>query len=171
MTHRRLTLYLFIVALILLLEERQVPPPSMCTRPIQSSPLNTGITVNTGDWLTISSNPADTWVLGPDGPPSRTCNADGLTAYGYYTYGSSSFLYGAMVAKIGSAGSFFLVGTNYGPQQLTTGGTLYLMNWDSNTSDNSGFITAAVNTVPVPPSLLLLGSGLLGLAIMRFRKV
>lgn len=136
-----------------------------------TNPQDTGIDVTAGQILTISSGLDDTWSLGPETPSSRTCNADGIppSYYGQFTYGGFTANYGAMVGQI-DAGSFFLVGSSYGPVNLSQSGRLYLVCWDSNYSDNSGLITANVNVIPIPASVLLLGSGLLGLGLLGWRR-
>jgi hypothetical protein len=136
-----------------------------------ASPLDTGVQVNVGDWLTITVDPNQKWDLGVGNsiPFSRICNADGLPDYGNPNINGYPFLYGTMVGTIDSS-YYFAVGTNFGTQQVTQTGTLKLMCWDSEYSDNGGFITATINAVPIPPTALLLGSGLAGLGLLRFRK-
>jgi hypothetical protein len=132
--------------------------------------LATGINLTAGDPFQITVDPEDTWSLGNSDPSSRESTADGLPAYGNFDFGSFSALYGTLVGRIG-AGDFFLIGTSFiGPANST--GELLLYNWDSNTSDNTGSLLAQVTTdegvnVPLPPALLLLGSGLLGLGAAR----
>ena len=129
-----------------------------------SDPVNTGIDLVVGDKLKITVDADDTWVLGD--PPGRTCNADGTTYYPAYTYGGYTFNYGTMVGQI-DTGPYFKVGIAFGTQTVSTSGRLYLMDWDYPVSDNSGKITANVEVVPLPPTALLLGSGLLGLGLLR----
>ena len=71
-------------------------------------------------------------------------------------------------------GHFFVVGTNFGSQVMDWTGDLELMCWDSYYDDNSGSIDAEVclySNVPLPPTAILLGTGLFGLlCCRRFRK-
>jgi hypothetical protein len=137
------------------------------------NPLDTGIDLFAGDLLTINVALDDLWSAGA-GP--RISNADGLYNFPEYTYDGFSFRYGSLVGRIG-AGDYFFVGTSYNATVAETG-SLFLMYWDSNYYDNFEYITAAitaeigVNAIPEPGSSLLLGSGLLGLLIMKrkYRK-
>ena len=128
---------------------------------LMKNPLNTGIHLNAGDFLSVTVDPSDMWSAG-SGP--RVSNADGLGNpyggnYGYYSNGSSSFLYGSLIGKIGSGGYFF-VGTSF-HNYVPNSGDLILLYWDSNYYDNFGYVTAEIDVNPVPePStmaLLLLG--------------
>jgi hypothetical protein len=136
-----------------------------------ANPLDTGINVTAGQILTITCNPADDWsIYTPD--PAYSCNANGMLVEGkQYTDPVSSYTanYGAMVGKIDN-GPYFLVGTSYGPTTVGLSGLLYLICWDGRYDDNSGFITADVNVVPIPASALLLGSGLMSLGLLGWRR-
>lgn len=144
-----------------------------------TNPQDTGIEVTAGQVLRITSDPGDTWSLGPtydvDGKDLRTCNAAGIpketSVWGQYTYDGLTFNYGAMVGKIGENGAFFLVGTEYGPVTLASSGRLYLLCWDDvNYKDNTESIRANINVAPLPASALLLGSGLVGLGFLGWRR-
>jgi len=128
---------------------------------LMRNPLNTGILLNSGDVLSVTVDPLDMWRAGGG---DRESNADGLGNpyggnFGYYSYGGYSFLYGSLVGRIGSGGYFF-VGTSFN-QTVNQTGNLTLLYWDSNYSDNSGYVTAEIDVQPVPePSsaaLLMLG--------------
>jgi hypothetical protein len=136
-----------------------------------ANPQDTGIDVTAGQVLTINSDPNDTWSLGSNSPYTRTSNADGLvnSPYGQYTSDGLTANFGAMVGRIDD-GTYFVVGTNSGPITLTSSGRLYLVDWDSIYSDNSGSITANINLVPIPASILLLGTSFIGIALLGWRR-
>lgn len=133
--------------------------------------LSTGVILTLGQSYTVKTDLQDTWSLGSNDPGcTRDSNADGLTAcFGNYTQGTLSARYGSLVGKIGAAGNFFLIGSTYAGA-AGAAGELFLFNWDSNSGDNSGFITAEINAVPLPAAgVLLLGAvGVLG-AVRRRR--
>jgi hypothetical protein len=135
---------------------------------------NTGVLVNAGSYLSIQSDYNDTWSLGAY---DREGNADGLGNpfggnYGTWTQDGKTFLYGAMVGRIGS-GDYFLVGSNFN-QVVSETGNLYLGCWDSNYGDNSGEINATVENlnqliVGAPlPSVIPMFLG--GLGVLGFRR-
>ena len=76
------------------------------------------------------------------------------TNFGLY----GQFAYGALVGQIGNGG-LFLVGTNY-QGVAAQAGALKLFYWDSNSSDNSGFVSASISAVPEPSSWALVALGL-----------
>ena len=142
------------------------------------------IVLQAGQSFSIAVASDDLWSAGP---VPRWSNADGLVDNLFATAGDESgaaegeligvnygnygaFAYGTLVGRIGN-GSFFQVGTDY-QGVATQAGTLSLFYWDSNSSDNSGYITAYINAVPEPSSLALLAGGLavVGAAVRRRRQ-
>ncbi|MGG7566366.1 hypothetical protein ACQ5SO_09425 [Rhodovulum sp. DZ06] len=134
--------------------------------------LATGIVLASGDSFGVSADPSDDWLVNPSYPGF---GADGIDTLGPYTSAGLTANYSALVGRIGASGPYFLVGSAFtgaaaGP------GELFLFNWDSNSSDNSGFITATITTadapgadVPLPASAALLPLALGGLAALRRR--
>lgn len=133
------------------------------------NPLDTGLLLNQGQAFTVTVPVDQIWSAGAY---PRDSNANGLGPnppsqhdWGLYPSHGAQFLYGALVGQIGS-GNYFLIGTNFSGAAQNTG-NLKLIYWDSVYSDNSGYVSAKVNTVPLPAAMLLFGSGLLGLVGIR----
>lgn len=148
----------------------------------------TGLTLSLGQLFQVLVDPTDLWNAGT---PPRWSNADGLTHniyatgtddsgaaagtligmnYGMRTVAGFSAPYGALVGEIG--GVFHLIGTNFNGAAWNTG-DLNLYYWDSNSADNTQYITADVSTgVPEPATwaFMIVGFGLMGGALRARRS-
>lgn len=138
----------------------------------------TGLNFNIGDPLSVTADPADTWVLGSG--PERVINADGFSLATGFTASSfanfdafgQSFRFGTLVGQIGM-GDFFAIGSNF-VGTANAAGELSLFNWDSNVSDNSGSISISANinvaAVPLPYALPLFGSAIAFMGFVSRRR-
>jgi hypothetical protein len=138
-----------------------------------------------GQAFTVSVDPLDLWNAGA---LPRWSNADGLignlnatgsddshaaagtqigSIFSLYTQDGLTAPYGTLVGQLG--GTFFKVGTSFSGVAPVSG-TLNLFYWDSNASDNSEKITANVSAVPEPGTMMLLGFGMVGIAIYGKRR-
>ncbi len=114
--------------------------------------LDTGITVAKGDRLIIRVAEDDIWSSGAG---DRISNANGMVAgnkhggvYGTWTSPAGhTFPYGSLVGSLDGGKTFFLAGTRF-DAPAPHAGTLSLYYWDHISSDNSGFVTVSVDTVP-----------------------
>jgi hypothetical protein len=118
-----------------------------------------GITVTKGKALQITAsgtvnifNNASGFSTGPTGtsvPSAPTCK----------TSGGESFLYGALLGKIGKNGTPFLIGSSFLTSSAASSGELYLIHNDSNcAADNSGSFSVTITApkafncdLPDPP--------------------
>jgi len=115
------------------------------------APMNTGISLHPGQFLTIKASPDETWSAGA---ANRTSNANGLSNplggnFGTFSKNGFTYLYGSLVGSVDGGQTFFPVGTNLemtvlGPGQLS------LFYWDINNQDNSGSVTATVSVYSGP---------------------
>jgi hypothetical protein len=129
--------------------------------------LNTGVVVQSGQWLNITADASQTWNFG-SGDPTYTTDADGKAGWIMEALNPDSSLFqaaiGALVGQIDN-GNFFTVGTSF-HGQVTDSGTLQLWYWDSDSWNNIGAVEANIS-VPEPGSLALVGLGLAALARRR----
>lgn len=136
-----------------------------------ATPLDTGLFVNPGDFLSISasgiwSNAPTSYhlIFGPDGNP----NEDIVS-----TYPGAGYPVAALMARIGD-GSYFFVGSDYS-NYVTDQGVLFLGFNDTDYGNNWSAITADVNITPVffpvpePATLSLLSLGLVGVLFNKKR--
>lgn len=133
---------------------------SLATSTHDASPLDTGITFSTGDALHITAS--GLWnggACGDIGPEGTNCFGNGLPGINYFS----------LIGRVGG-GSFFKIGTSYDGIADATG-TLLLAYLDTDSSNNSGFVTAVVSLPAVPEpetyALLLGGLGILGLVARK----
>ena len=132
---------------------------SLATSTHDASPLDTGITFAVGDALHITAS--GLWnggACGDIGPEGTNCFGNGLPGINYFS----------LIGRVG-AGSFFKIGSSY-DGIADAAGTLILAYLDTDSSNNSGFVTAVVS-LPVPEpetyALMLGGLGILGLATRK----
>ena len=138
---------------------------SLATSSQDGTPLDTGVIFAIGDALQITAsgswNGGGCGDLGPDG---GACFGNGLPGINFYS----------LIGRVG-AGDWFKVGSAFdGTAQ--TAGHLFLAYLDTDSFNNSGFVTAVVtlppSAVPLPGSQVLLfgGIGLLGVMARRARR-
>ncbi len=130
-----------------------------------AAPLNTGIVLAVGDMLDITA--AGTWNGGACGD----LDANGSTCFGNEP--TTGINYYSLIGKIGSNASldntWFKVGTSYSGTAATAG-TLYLAYLDSDSLNNSGFVTATVTAVPEAGTWALMLAGLAGVMVVSRRR-
>ena len=114
-------------------------------------PLDTTLKVRPGDLLVITASPDDTWSLGEG---DRVCNANGLSnpmggSYGFYSNGTTSFLFGSLVGTFDEGKTYFGIGT-YLAMTVLTKGILKFACWDGFSGDNSGSVNVTVQMYTGP---------------------
>ena len=112
---------------------------------VGGAPLDTGIDLKPGKFLTISVAPDQTWSAGAG---QRTSNANGLSNplganFGTFAHNGFSYLFGSLIGTVDGGKTFFPVGTQLEMTVLGPG-RLALCYWDSINADNSGSVTANV---------------------------
>jgi hypothetical protein len=146
-----------------------------------------------GDAFSVSVDVGDLWSAGA---LPRWSNADGLDGvllatgsddsgqaagtqiganFGLLGIGNLSAPFGTLVGRIGAAGDYFAIGTSFNGVAAASG-TLNLFYWDSNSGDNTEFVTASVtvgevtNPIPEPSTYALMLAGLLATAWVARRR-
>lgn len=133
-----------------------------------ATPVDTGLNFLAGDALSISAS--GLWNGGACGD----VDANGTLCFGIE--GTTGINFFSLIGKIGADASFdstwFKVGTAYGGPAPASG-RLYLAFLDSDSFNNSGFVTATVEhaaPVPEPATFALLLAGLAPLAWRAARR-
>ena len=109
--------------------------------------VNTGVTLATGAGVTITASGTVQWAgagstANPDGVTSGACDCCNNESV------ASSFCHMALIGRIGTTGTPFLVGSSYSGSPGA--GLLYLRQNDTVVSDNSGSFAGTVTTDPCP---------------------
>jgi hypothetical protein len=129
-----------------------------------ASPLDTGLAFTTGEAIDITAS--GTWNgggCGDVGPEGTNCfGNDPVTGFNYFS----------LVGRIGD-GAYFRIGDAYSGA-ADGAGDLFLAFLDTDSFNNSGFVTAVVQTsasaVPEPGSVALLLAGLGVLSVVARRR-
>ena len=109
--------------------------------------VNTGVTLASGSGVAITATGTVQWAgagstATPNGVTSGACNCcDGVSV-------SASFCHMALIGRIGTGGTPFLVGSSY--SGTPGAGLLYLRQNDIAVGDNSGSFTGTITTDPCP---------------------
>ncbi len=92
----------------------------------------------------------------------------GSNIFGQHTQGGLTANFGTLVGLMGT--EYRVLGTSFSGAAWASG-PLSLFYWDSNSADNSQFVTATVTAVPEPATwaMMILGFGIAG-AALRNRK-
>ena len=130
-----------------------------------ANPLNTGIVLQVGDALDISA------TGGWDGGGCGVFDANGTLCYGIDPV--TGINYFSLIGKIGANdnadNTWFKIGTGYSGKAATAG-TLYLAFLDTDSFNNSGFVTATVTAVPEAGTWAMMLAGLAGVAALARRR-
>lgn len=124
-----------------------------------ASPLDTGLTFNSGDALQVTAT--GTWNgggCGDVGPDGTNCwSSNGINAF-------------SLVGRVGN-GDYFQIGSNYAGT-ASSSGNLFLGFYDTDSYNNTGSVVATVMTpaVPEPETYAMLIAGLGALAFVARRK-
>lgn len=139
---------------------------SLATTTRDATPLDTGITLKPGDTLTITAS--GLW----DGGGCGIFDANGTVCYGIDP--TTGINYFSLVGKIGANAApddtWFKVGTSYS-SVVAQSGTLYLAFLDTDSYNNSGFVTASVTAVPEAATWALMLAGLAGVAAVHQKRL
>jgi len=138
---------------------------------------DTGVSLAAGEFVAITATGSWTWgngvaFFGPDGDPANGPDGDD------WTPGQKGVLVGFIGADPftvypgNPSGPYFVVGSSDSFNAGLSGELWLGFNDDASsgaTGDNSGSVTADIN-VPEPSVMMFLGSGLLGLSFLRFKR-